>query len=109
MIDQQRIDDVLTPSKVRSWASRNQSQKVAGYANEPENHPIAFFLAETFHSDISVYEEVIYLYVQDFPTPPWVASLTRKLHALPPSKEVVTYGDLLRILEEAGYQEGDRP
>ena len=81
---------------------------MAGYANEPENHPIAFYLAEIFHSDISVYEEVIHLYVQDFPTPPWVASLTRRLHALPPSKEVVTYGDLLRILNGVEYR-GDSP
>ena len=109
MIDQQRLHDALAPAEVRSWASRNKSQRVAGYANEPENHPIAFYLAEIFHSDNAVYEEVICLYVQDFPTPPWVASLTRRLHALPPSKEVVTYGDLLQILDEVEYQEGDSP
>ncbi|MGF1473161.1 MAG: hypothetical protein ACFB50_15665 [Rubrobacteraceae bacterium] len=109
MIDQQRLYDALTLTKVRSWANRHKPQKVAGYANEPENHPIAFYLAETFHTDISVYEDVVNLYVQDFPTPLWVVSLTRRLHALPPSKEVITYGDLLRILDDAEHQEGDRP
>lgn len=106
MIDQQRLDDALSPTKVRSWASRHKPRKVAGYAKEPENHPIAFYLAEIFHSDISVYERVICLYAQDFPTPHWVASLTRRLHALPPSKDVVSYADLLRVLDEVEYTEG---